>query len=244
MNYLTLCQELVSELGLSGGTGPAAVTGNTIIELKNATRWIRDASLQIDNLWFDWKYLWTKYSQTGVVVNSTGLAAPTAPACRMWDLNKMRFRPSSGGSWSPMTYYSRQRLYEQFDTDNASATSPGPYTINPDQSIVFAAPLDQAYDFKGEYWATPTPLAANTDVPALPSHYHRIIMCRAGIMYGNREDAPEVISGMEAEYIDMLDKLQSDQLEGWELRRSSTDRQRQSESGANQNWSGPPNGWG
>ena len=128
-----------------------------------------------------------------------------------------------------MTYYTRQRLFELFDTDNASAAAPGPYTILPDQSIAFAAPLDQAYDFKGEYWAAPTTLAANTDTPALPAHYHRIIVCRAAIMYGNREDAPEVITGMEAEYIDMLDKLQSDQLEGWELRRSSTDRQRQSE---------------
>jgi hypothetical protein len=44
----------------------------------------------------------------------------------------------------------------------------------------------------------------------------------AAVKYANKEDAPEVISGMEAEMINLMDKLQSDQLSGFEYDRMST----------------------
>ena len=237
MTYLELCQGLVSELGLSGGTGPVAVTGNTVLELNNVTRWIRDAALQVDNLWLDWKYLWCQYLKTGATVGTQTLAVPT-PTPRLWDLKKMRYRPQGlVGGWQDLQYLTRQQLADQCDPDNAIAATPWAYTILPDNTIYLAAPTDAAYDFKGEYWRRPATLAANGDIPLLPPEQHRIIQCRAAIMYGNREDAPEVISGMEAEYIDMLDKLQADQLEDFEGRRSSTDRSAQRyESGDLQTW--------
>lgn len=227
MNYLQLCQGIVSELGLSGGTGPQDVTGNTVIELNNVTRWIRDAALQIDNEWLDWKYLWRQYSASSVVSGTQSLAAPD-PSPRLWDLRKMRVRPSGqAGQWRPMEYYTRQKLIDNFEPDNASPATPYAYTIQPDNSIYLAAPLDAAYDFKGEYWRRPLVLAAKADIPLIPEEHHRIIICRAAVMYGNREDAPEVISGMEAELLTMMDKLQSDQIEGFAGRRSGTDREAQ-----------------
>jgi carbonic anhydrase/acetyltransferase-like protein (isoleucine patch superfamily) len=64
-------------------------------------------------------------------------------------------------------------------------------------------------------------------VPLIPEDYWRIIAARALIQYGDREDAPEIVSGASAEFLDVLDKLESDQLEDQERRRSSTDRLRQ-----------------
>lgn len=228
MNYLALCQEIVSELGLSGGTGPSSVTSNSVLELRNVTRWIRDSALYIDNLWLDWKYLWCRYAESAVV-GATTLPAPSGGiSVRLWDLNKFRFR-TAGGQWQDMTYYTRQQMQDQFDPDNAVPGAPYVFTINPDNSIALAAPLDAAYDFKGEFWRRPVTLAANNDTPLIPAEFHRIIVARAAVFYGNREDAPEIIEGMEAEYDDMLDKLQSSELEGFALRRSSTDRERQPE---------------
>lgn len=227
--YLQLCQALVTELGLSGGTPTTltSVTGNTITELNNVTRWIHDAALQIDNLWQDWKYLWKKYTVTQVA-NDVQLAAPPTGVIE-WDLNKIRWRPTGVvGAYQPLQYWNRQKFLELFDPDNATPGPPTAFTINPDNALVFAAPLDASYDFLGEYWQRPIELLANGDIPLMPAQHHRVIMCRAAVMYGNREDAPEVISGLEAEYVDMIDKLQSDQLEGFSLRRTSTDRERDS----------------
>jgi len=224
VTYLELCQALVSELGLSSGTGPVSVTGNTILELQNATRWIRDAALSIDNRWNDWKYLWRTYTGS---VNVGGTGLPLAGSTvRTWDINRLRYkRTSSTDTWQRAVWMARARLFQEYDPDNAVAAPPEVFTIDPGNTITFAAPLDAGYDFRGEYWCRPIPLVANADVPLIPPEYHRVIVCRAAVMYGNREDAPEIIAGLSAEHDDIMDKLQSDQLEGFELRRQSVDRQ-------------------
>lgn len=226
--YLELVRDLCSELGLSGGTGPstAQVDDLSILEQINACRWIASACTQLDNLWLDWKYHWNQYAQSADA-NASTIPMPT-PTVRQWDKNKVRWRATgvSGAQWAPVNWYERQRFLAEFDPDNAIPGPPVAFTINPDNTFFFSAPFDVGYDFKAEYWQRPVALSADDDVPMMPLEQHRIIMCRAAIMYGNREDAPEIISGLEAEYIDILDKLQSDQLEGWELRRSSTDRGR------------------
>lgn len=226
MTYLELCQNYVQEFGLSGGSGPSHVTGNSILELTNVTRWIRDACTAIDQLWMDWRYLWCQYAETATA-NAQTLPLPDQTV-RMWDPRKMRFRQSgvTGAIWQSVDYYDRVDFLIQFDPDNAVAGAPVAFTIMPDNSVFFSAPFDAAYDFKGEFWQRPPALAADADIPMMPAEYHRIILARAAVYYGNREDAPEIIQGLEAEYVDLLDKLESDQLEGYALRRSSTDRER------------------
>lgn len=233
MTYLQLVQSLCAELGLSGGGGatavPASVTGNTILELGNACRWIHDACLDIDTQWLDWKYLWQQYSAPGVAANQQSLPVPTLPTgviVRQWDRKRFRWRQTSVGglTWGPVRYVDRLKFLRQCDPDNAVPNPPSAFTIQPNNTVFFSAPFDQAYDFLGEYWQRPTELINNGDVPMMPFEHHRIIMCRAAVMYGNREDAPEIISGLEAEYIDRLDKLQGDQLEDWDIKRNSTDR--------------------
>lgn len=222
----------MSELGLSGGTGPTSTQGNTITELINVTRWISNACTAIDTLWMDWKYLWLPYSVTGVAPVSSGyqyLTSPSQPV-RLWDVNKLRFRPSNtpGALWQSVDYYERDRFFTLFDPDNATAGAPAGWTITPSNQVQFGSPFDTNYDFMAEFWQRSIALANDADVPMMPAEYHRIIMCRAAVYYGNREDAPEIIQGLEAEYVDLLDKLQSDQLEDYDIRRSSTDRKRRS----------------
>ncbi len=225
MNYLQLCQNYVAELGIAGGTGPSDVTGQ-LGELNNVTRWVRDAALAIDNLWLDWKYLWVQYTGSALV-NDTSLPAPAnAVLVRLWDLKRFRFRATgSSDQWQAIDYVTRDQMMRQYDPDNAIPSAPQVFTIMPDNSIMLSAPLNAGYDFKGEFWRRPVALAAKTDVPMIPAEFHRVILARAAVFYGNREDAPEVIQGMEAEYMDGLDKLQSDQLESFSLRRTSTDRE-------------------
>lgn len=209
MTYLELCRNYVQELGIAGGTGPAAVTGQTG-ELANVIRWIRDAGIYIDNLWMDWSYLWREYD---VSVTTSAVPMPALPAnapVKTWD---------RGSMWmSYGTAAARRLTYVPWDewrvmlAGGITSGIPSEFTEKPNRSLVLNHVPPSPLPFHAEYWRQPRALEANDDVPDLPEQWHRIIICRAAIMYGNREAAGEIISGMEAEYADTLEKLQSDQI--------------------------------
>jgi hypothetical protein len=211
VNFRELCQAYVKELGIAGGTGPSSVSNQTG-ELANVVRWIADAALWIDNLWRDWKYLWVEYDGT-----LTGQSLMLAEA-REVDRSSLYINFGTANAanltwqeWAQMRY-TRSRP--------AVTGVPCFFSVDPAGVIWLDRPVT-ALPIHVEYWKKPTKLESDLDVPDLPESYHRLILARAAIMYGNREAAPEIISGMEAEYIDLLDKLQSDQLETFRHERMS-----------------------
>lgn len=218
MNYLLLCQELVSELGLAGGAGPTTIV-NQRGELKNVTRWIRDACLSIDNMWGDWKYHWFVYIGT----ISAGSQQPTAPAVPIHHWDRTTLWLDYGTAQAKTLFFMPWDEYRQLYFNTVTTPSvPTTFTIQPDNTILTYPPADTQHTIRGEAWRRPKMLVGNDDVPLMPEQYHRLIMARAAIMYGNREDAPEIIGGMEAEYRDTLEKLQSDQAPGFAAMRDST----------------------
>lgn len=223
MTFLELCQELVFELGIGNGSGPNSVESQQG-ELKNVVRWIRDADLWICNNWKDWKFLWFEYS--GILGTNELSAlnrfapAPNSPAgllVRRWDKESMWLEKQSASA-QPLAYVEWRNFRKVYDVArNVTRTGkPTTFTIRPDNTIQLYPIPDTTYTMSGEGWRRPAPLRLNNDTPLMPSEYHRLIVCRAAIMYGNREDAPEVISGMEAEYDNLLPMLQSDQLESFD----------------------------
>lgn len=222
MTFLELCQALVSEVGIAGGTGPTSVL-NQKGELANVVRWIRDSNLWIDNLWKDWKYLWFEYS--GILGNNAQqqlnrfAPPPNSPpglVVRKWDRESFWLDKQSAGA-QPLSYVEWRKFRALYDVgrDITRPGKPTTFTIRPDNSIQLYPIPDTTFTLTGEGWRRPTLLKHNNDVPLMPEDYHRLIVCRAAIMYGNREDAGEVIEGMEAEYIDLKEKLESDQLEAF-----------------------------
>lgn len=226
MTFLELCQELVAELGIANGTGPDSVL-NQAGEYDNVTRWIRDSSLWIDNLWKDWKYLWVAYS--GVLGNNADPVlnryapppnTPPGVLVRRWNMASFWCEKHSASA-QPLDCLEWRRFAMIYDVglEAASPGMPRVIAVRPNNVLqVFPIP-NQNYTLTGEFWRRPPVLALDNDVPLMPAEFHRIIVCRAGIMYGNREDAPEVIQGMEAEYIDLKEKLESDQLEAFDYDR-------------------------
>jgi hypothetical protein len=202
VNFRQLCQDLVEELGISGGTGPNTVENQTG-EYANVVRWIAESSLWIDNLWRDWKYLWVQYETT-----LTGQSIATGAR----EIDRSSVWINAG------TYTARQLEWQEWrlmrETLNRTPVTGTPvyFSVDPAGTLFLDRPVT-SLPIRLEFWKRPTRLVADNDEPDLPEEYHRIIICRAAIMYGNREAAAEVISGMEAEYIDLLEKLQSDQLE-------------------------------
>lgn len=224
MNYLELCRALVSELGMGGGSGPASVIGQTG-KLGLAVTWIRESNLWIDDKWVNWKYHWFEYLE--MLQASAGGHIPPAPSSppglkvAQWDrsafyLNKTQATVAQL-TWKP---------WPQFRSQDAcgvlQVAKPSVISIKPDNSLILNAQPNQVYSIHGEGWRRPKVLAADSDLPGMPEQFHRVIIARAAVMYGNKEAAPEVISGFEAEYIDLLGKLEANQLEGFEQDTMST----------------------
>lgn len=221
MNYLQLCQELVAELGLAGSTGPSTVL-NQRGELRNVVRWIRDADLWISNQWKDWKFLRCDYN--GVVQANEREASPpnnpTGVQVRKWDRDSIVLNFGSTAAkpliWEPWSTFRKLRMLgSAFLTIDEPAT----FAIKQDGIVpkLWVYPKANAtYPLYGEFWRRPPVLTNDTDEPLMPAEYHRLIVATAAIMYANREDAPEIIAGMEAEHETLLEQLKADQLESFE----------------------------
>lgn len=227
MNFLQLCQDLVKELGLAGGTGPSSVTGQRG-ELANVVRWIRDSTLWIDNEWKTWKYLRCDYS--GVIqVNSREPTPPNTPTgvlVRKWDRDSIVINSGSTNA-KPLQFedWATFRKLRMFGSAYLAVDEPAVFTIKQDgytPKLILYPLANATYPISGEFWRRPPTLELDTDVPLMPEEYHRLIVATAAIKYGNREDAPEIIAGMEAEHSSILRQLKADQLEGFESDTDST----------------------
>lgn len=218
MDYLTLSQELVQELGIAGGTvaTPGTVTAQTG-ELGNVVRWIRNAETYVNNLWKDWKFLHFDHSTT-LSENSRIPPGPGGFTVREWDRNSFYLNRLSNQPRA-LRFIPYQDFRHTDDIGIISKSTPDRITVKPDGSLLVNKSALIDYTFTAEGWRRPAILVNDTDLPAMPAEFHRIIMVRAMIFYGNREDAPEIISGAEAEYIDILEKLQSSELEAFRYER-------------------------
>lgn len=222
MTYLELCQELVSELGIAGGTGPTSVVGQTGI-LNNVCRWIREAENDINVQWKNWKFLWTEYHE----MLQAGIQVPPAPGTpagvkvRQWDRSALYLNKETNSPSQP-SFVPWEVFRSKFAVGSPTAGRPAFWSVRPDNTLIFDRPADAIYSITGEFWRRSVRMRVDSDMPAMPEEYHRLIVATAAVKYGNKEDAPEIISGMEAEMISLMAQIQSDQLVGFELDTMST----------------------
>lgn len=206
MTYLELCQAFVQELGIAGGgsNNPTSVTGQTG-ELLNVVNWIREAEYQINNQARDWKYLWAEYAQA-MAIDDQAPTIPSNPRARAW-VKSSFWLDHYGPSQKKLLWIA----YKEFANYPTIPTEPLKVTLKPNGQLSLDAPMSDALTLTGEYYKAPTPLTAGADVPAMPAEYHRIILCRAVLIYAGREDAPELTNHYEPEYLEILSHLEADQ---------------------------------
>lgn len=216
--YLSLCRDLVAELGVAGGTGPAATTGQTG-ELGNMVRWVAEADLYVQNLWRDWSFLWRKASGNYIVAGGNSIASVTDLETEIED--GLVLRSGSAHAYRPqwMAWAEFRRTFD-LKPEPASLT-PSSWTVRPDKVIVLSGPVTVDTQWTLEYHRAPARLAAATDLSAIPDRFERIIIARAAVMYGVREDAPEIVAGFAAEYADTLEKMEAFYLAGFRDQRRS-----------------------
>lgn len=197
--FLELVQDLHREVG-AAGVAPSSVTSQTGEALR-LVNWIKKADQLIQELWVDWKFLWSEFSDDTVASTAT-LAAPAD--LNFWDFETFKI---DGDPLEVVEYHDIRG--ETLDT---SEGQPARVIVMPDHSLKFEPVPDAVYTITADYWKTPTLLAANSDVSAIPESYHLAILGRAMILYANYENAPEIKTQGEELYIEQLARLENHEL--------------------------------
>jgi hypothetical protein len=205
--YLQLCQDMCSDLGITGGTMPST-QGITSQEQLRVANWIARADILIQQVWADWDFMYLTDSITGVAGNDYLVANNNFNAV---DQKSMVYSPDVTGTNPQFPKYMDWRPFQNQFQDRPKMTQAIPtfWTLDPTKKIWLSHILLANAPFNLSYWKTPVRMASDTATSPIPQDFDTIIVERAKLLYAQRENAPEILSGSSAEYTDLLDKLQS-----------------------------------
>lgn len=221
--FLALCQDAVSDLGITGGV-IQSVTGNSSQELVRIVNWVARADLLIQNLWSDWNFLWTTDALT---IASGADSFQTVKKFNDIDHLSLVLNPDLPGV-SP--FYPTWVEWDTFRVrwqNRVKTASPRPsnWTVDPAGKVWLSHYTTAATPAQISYWAAPVRMVNNNDTSPIPGIFDTIIVERAKIIYAQRENAVEILVGSTAEFTDQLDKLESSCLPaGRAARKSRNDR--------------------
>lgn len=210
-SLLALCRDVVSELGVAGGFLQS--TANlTSQELQRCVNWVIAADILIQTEWSDWNFLY--YNDVGALTLNQGtntLAATTQPFDDV-DRFSMVFWWESQ---SPLPAYPRWMDWKQFSQVYLSrpiqiaATAPPNWSVDPSGKIWFSHTANANIPVRLAYWTPPVRMANDNDTSPIPAKFDRVIVERAKMMYAQRENAPEILSGSSAEFANLFEKMES-----------------------------------
>lgn len=210
MTFLELCQAYRSELGIPG-SGPTSVTPPDG-ELAKIVRDIKNAEVDVKRRWQDWKFL-RRTHDTIIQAGSRTPEVALPPDINMWD--PTRFRLNYGTtSVIRLTAMDYLDFEERVDSWTAVSGPPEVITWDRNQSLQVDPIPEEQYTLRGTYWLRAVAMTQETEVSIIPEQFHRIIIARAKIHYAEREDAPEITSGAVAEFEDLMEQLEANQLPG------------------------------
>ena len=215
--YLVLCQNMARDIGIPG-TGPSDVAASDLSEEENAVvRYIKQADVDIQSRWFNWNFLWTEVTFTPVVDTST-LTSPSDIG--NWKLDSFVFSKGTD-AYQELEYMDWDDYNLEYKLGVITSATPEVFSVKPDNVIDLYPTPDATTAISASYWKTPTEMSVDASESPIPSRFHKIITARAKIYYSEAEDAPEILAGALAEFEDLLDKLEADQLSGQKNRRFS-----------------------
>lgn len=207
--FLQLCQKVRKECGIAG-TGPSSVL-NQLGEIDRVVTWVSTAWNDIQDLHTEWRWLWTSTSQA--LIAGGRIYDPTADwglSVHEWDYDSVKlYRTSTGiGDERFLIFMPWDEFKQYYGWGNVTIQKPTVFTKRPDDKIMFNFQLDDSYTLHADYWATPSVLVNNTDVPAMPARFHDVIVWKACIYYAEYEEAGITLASMMRRYKAMLAKLE------------------------------------
>lgn len=214
-DFLSLVVQLQREVGVAGAA-ISAVTNQSNIYNK-LVNWIADADEHIQLMKTDWKFLWAQYQ-----VNTTaGNPSPTKPAdLAEWDTDTF-YLDYTTANHKKLVYVEYDDYRRGLRQGVKTNRKPSYFTIKPDNNIVLVNPPDAIYSLTADYYKTPTKMAANTDVSAIPSRFHRVIVLQAMMWYAIEQEIPDLyqtakleLHGEKGKDLGLLAHLKASQLRG------------------------------
>lgn len=213
MNYLSLCQRLRQEAGLSG-TGPASVLNQTG-EMKRIVDWIAAAYEDIQNLYATWKFLREDFSFSTIA--STQDYTPAAVSITEFaSWIKRDIRIYSSVTDETFLEYQPWEVFREayfFGSHRSQTGRPTVVTVRPNNTLTLWSIPDAVYTVNGEYYKSAQVMSANADTPVIPSRFQLIIVWKALTYYGAYAGAEEKYAHGSNEYKRLISLLEFDQLE-------------------------------
>jgi hypothetical protein len=224
MNFLALAVKLRQECEVPG-TGPAAVTGQ-VGQLKRIVDWTADAWEDIQNQHTNW--LWMRRAFTlNTVLNDDSYAfgdatdvdaAAAITRFSHWLAQDPRdpylcYLQSSGVgaqyrlSWVPWPDF--KQLYRVGSQTNGA---PAHVSADPQRNLVLGPKPNGVFVVTGDFQRSQQTLAADADIPEMPTQFHKLIVYWSMMKYGANSVATEIYSRAMNEANRMMRVLETNQL--------------------------------
>lgn len=198
MNFLALVKELARMAGMVGEDGPPIIGGQTG-EYRRAIEYVRIAHEDVNNLYFDWDFLWAHTT----LATESGMATYAGPAdLGIWDAQRLYLdgQPIEVIEWADHT------------PDTGSNARPHTAVIRPDNQLQLVPAPDGEYTLSFDYFKASPVLENDADEPLIPARFRRVILGRALMLYGNYEAADDAKTQGAELYQLYLEQLERHQL--------------------------------
>lgn len=220
MNYLQLGQRLRRRCNASGA-GPSSTQGQNE-DYSKLLDFVNEAWVSIQQLHPNW--LWMRASMTfPTVANQPAytLAQIQATGAGLanfsyWERDSFRCYLTAIGypNELPLAYrpYDQWRDLYQIGSLRSAPSQPIVLTTLPALGIGLGPTPLAGYTISGDYFAAPTELTEDADIPAMPAQFHMLIVYRAMMLYASGEAAGEVYQAGSNLYNEMIGRLELSQL--------------------------------
>lgn len=219
-SFLTLCQRVVSDSGTIEGTFPTAVTGQTGRLLK-AVRWTNTAWESIQNAHASWRWMAGEFSGSTVATQIRYTPTQLSIASRFgeWgvrgvcDERYSIYKTATGVSdEAPLLFMPWDEFYVRRLKGTLTSNRPNTFSISPANEFCLSPTPDAVYTVRGPYRKSAQDLAADADIPEMPTRFHNIIVDAALDMLGAHDEAMSQIPLWRLRKVRGFSDLERDQL--------------------------------
>jgi len=208
MNFLTLCQTLRSEAGISG-SGPATTVGQTG-ELGRIVSWILQAEQEIYDKRNDWGFLRDTFAFSANIGTST-YSRQVVSGLAEWKRDSFRIYSQAIGvidetwlRWVPWELFRDTRLKGAVRLQTGR---PIEFTIDPKKNVVLWPIPSDRYIVDGEFYSTAVTMINDYDVPDF-GRFHMVIVYNALMRYAAWVNDPAVFANAQRNYGIQMSKLE------------------------------------
>jgi hypothetical protein len=201
MNFLSLCQRVVLESGISN-SGPSSIDSQKG-DMQRMINWVNNAWFELQAKRNQWQWM-RKKATVGIRKGEKQINLPSD------------FKSIVCGT----LFVDGRKLFESkalTDGDQASVSPPQSFYYDLDGSLKLSSVPDFDYSLSLWYYVKPSHLINGTDSPLLPEEYHMMIVWDALREYAIFDEAPELYQKAEKNYKTLLYRLENSFLPPFQL---------------------------